>query len=439
MGSVARFAANCGLAATSAGVRPASGTPHPPMTSARGKADAERLVVETVQRHAAALLRVARRYSICSDDAQDAYQRALEIFVRRADSLEADTVVPWLRTVVKHEALAVRAARHRLVGPVEADMDGHEAVHVPSPDERAASFERLTRSAEALQRLKPQELRALVLKAQGHSYREICELTGWTYTKVNRCLTEGRRSFLDRYAGIESGDECRRWAPVISAIADGEASADDLIAIRPHLRNCPGCRAAVRDLRATQPALGALVPATAAASAAGSAPGLLARLQEALVGMPDRLALSAHKWQAGVEAASTGKLAAVAASATAVAGGGIAAVDGSAPANRPAARPAAPPPAARASAPAHVARVPRRHDRLPASRDSIAAPPAPAAARAPRSAATPARRSGDFDFEGGGEPSATSGTDFDAAAEPASAAGSASGAAATAGSPEFGP
>jgi hypothetical protein len=34
---------------------------------------------------------------------------------------------------------------------------------------------------------------------QGHSYQEICELTGWTYTKVNRCLTEGRKRFFDRY------------------------------------------------------------------------------------------------------------------------------------------------------------------------------------------------------------------------------------------------
>jgi hypothetical protein len=36
-------------------------------------------------------------------------------------------------------------------------------------------------------------------------------------TKVNRSLAERRRSFLERYAGIESGDECRRLAPALSA------------------------------------------------------------------------------------------------------------------------------------------------------------------------------------------------------------------------------
>ena len=33
---------------------------------------------------------------------------------------------------------------------------------------------------------------ALILQAQGYSYAEIQQLCGWTYTKVNRCLAEGR-------------------------------------------------------------------------------------------------------------------------------------------------------------------------------------------------------------------------------------------------------
>jgi hypothetical protein len=33
----------------------------------------------------------------------------------------------------------------------------------------------------------PQEVRALWLKSMGNSYQEICEATGWSYTKQNRC------------------------------------------------------------------------------------------------------------------------------------------------------------------------------------------------------------------------------------------------------------
>src|SRR5438105_8862211 len=91
------------------------------------RAQGDELVLATIRAQAASLLRTARRYPLCADDAQDAYQRALEIFVKRADSLDRENAAPWLRTVIKHEALAVRAARTSLVGPADVDLDQHEA------------------------------------------------------------------------------------------------------------------------------------------------------------------------------------------------------------------------------------------------------------------------------------------------------------------------
>src|SRR3954454_9839103 len=221
---------------------------------------ARELVLEVVAHQADSLLRTARRHSLCADDAQDAYQRTMEIFVRRAATLDPERAYRWVHTVCKHEAMAVRAQRQQLVSSDEPDLDREEARHLPSPEERLASFERLRRSAEALQRLKPQELRALWLRAEGFSYAEICAQTGWTHTKVNRCITEGRRAFLRRYARIEGGDECAHWLPLLSAIVDGEASPEQLLEIRPHLRNCTACRATVRELHATAAPLAALFP-----------------------------------------------------------------------------------------------------------------------------------------------------------------------------------
>ncbi|MDX6697099.1 MAG: hypothetical protein QOE65_496 [Solirubrobacteraceae bacterium] len=317
------------------------------------------LVLAVVGAHSASLLAVARRHSLCADDAQDAYQRALEIFLRRADTVDPPTAAAWLRTVVKHEAMAVRASRRRIVGPAEVDMDRAEARDVLPADERAAASERDERSAEALSRLKPHEVRALVLKARGYSYREIADITGWTYTKVNRCLTEGRRAFLDRFAEIETGRECDRWAATLSALADGEAQAGDLAAARPHLRHCAACRARLREFRAAPRAVAALAPApllaAAAGGPAGDGPGLVARLHDApandgpsvfgrihdalVAGWSERVVLSAHRAHAALETASAAKLAAVAASATALAGGGAAAL--TEVADPPAARPAA--------------------------------------------------------------------------------------------------
>jgi RNA polymerase sigma factor (sigma-70 family) len=292
---------------------------------------AEQLILRTVAAHAESLLRTARMHSMCIDDAQDAYQRALEIFMTHADRLDAERAAGWLHVVVKHEAQAICRSRKRLVSSSDVDFDTHESHRGPTPDEQLLSFDLVSRSAEALQRLKPQELRALWLKAQGHSYNDIGAITGWSYTKVNRCLTEGRRSFLKRYAGIESGAECQRWMPVISAMVDGEATPQQILELRPHLRNCPGCRATLAALRDSSAPLSAVLPIALVATVTGGSEhisNLFVRAYEATVGgIHERAVHAVSKAQAAIEAAAAGKVAAVAASAAAVAGGGYATVE----------------------------------------------------------------------------------------------------------------
>jgi RNA polymerase sigma factor (sigma-70 family) len=208
-------------------------------------------VAGIVARHGELLKRVARSYSLCADDAQDAVQRALEIYMRRVSSLDPATELAWLKVVVKHEALAVRRGRASVAGE-DLDLDALPAVAQRSVEERLESAERVERSAEVMRRLKRDEARALMLKAEGLSYVEIGERLGWTYTKVNRCITEGRKRFLRLYEELETGAECERLAPVLASLAAGEASAEELLDIRPHLRNCAGCRATVRALHASR-------------------------------------------------------------------------------------------------------------------------------------------------------------------------------------------
>jgi hypothetical protein len=69
----------------------------------RMETDPHDLVVRTIREHASALLRTARRHSLCADDAHDAYQRALEIFLRRASTLEPDTAVRWLLSALTRQ------------------------------------------------------------------------------------------------------------------------------------------------------------------------------------------------------------------------------------------------------------------------------------------------------------------------------------------------
>src|SRR4051794_8811419 len=195
-------------------------------------------IVDDARRERPALVKLARRHSLCAADAEDAVQRALEIMLRRVERIDATTGLSWLRTVVKHEAMAVRSARLRLVGATEVDMDAREAVDLPGPGERAAAREGAHRSLAALATLKPAEPRALVLQAAGRSYAEIGTETGWTRTKVNRALTEGRAAFHTRLEALDDGAACEAIVPKLPALARGRAAADEVIALRAHLRAC---------------------------------------------------------------------------------------------------------------------------------------------------------------------------------------------------------
>ena len=145
------------------------------------RAEVERVALDVLGRRGGEILATARRHAATPEDAEDAYQRGVEILLGKAPTTVEDELVPWLKTVVKHEAWALRRQRER-AAPLTDDGrlrdDGHD--HGAAPDEQAQRFERLRLGAEALARLKPQEIRCLRLRAEGYSYREICELTNWT-------------------------------------------------------------------------------------------------------------------------------------------------------------------------------------------------------------------------------------------------------------------
>lgn len=283
--------------------------------------DAERLVLDVLAEHADSLLRLARSESICLDDAHDAYQRALEIFLRHAGRIDRLGANAWLRSVVRNEARAVRKSRlAALGGGSEALEAASPAAPVDTPEERLVSTDRASRAAEALKSLKADQLRAIWLRALGLSYEEICSETGWSRTKVNRCLSEGRTALFDRYAGIESGAECDRWRPVLSAIVDGEAASADLLAVRRHLRNCGACRATLKELSDSDAAFRIVLPVGALALATRAA-SLVERVLPGAAGADAVLAAGGIGSAATAITKTVAVLAVTAASVTVAAGG----------------------------------------------------------------------------------------------------------------------
>lgn len=246
----------------------------------------KRAAIELVTREGAELRQTARRYSLCEDDAEDAYQRALEILLVKAPSDRPRELIPWTKTVVKHEALAIRRNRERLLGLGEdgtEDTIAQIAAPGAGPDERLERDEQVARSREALYTLKPAELRSLTLLAAGYSYAEIGEITGFSRTKVNRSLAEGRERFRSMLSRSENGSRCAELGPLLSTYCDGEASAEGEATIREHLRACAACRATMRAYRATPAVVAALAPALPVSRS------LLERAQELFLGLQSRL------------------------------------------------------------------------------------------------------------------------------------------------------
>lgn len=77
---------------------------------------------------------------------------------------------------------------------------------------------------------------------------------------MNRCVAEGRERFRRFLVRREGGARCTELAPLLSAFADDEADAADVVTLRGHLRTCPHCRSTLRAYRAAPGAAAALLP-----------------------------------------------------------------------------------------------------------------------------------------------------------------------------------
>ncbi len=164
-----------------------------------------RLLCELLARSEHLLRQQARKHAELPEDVDDALQTAYLRFIER---YRGDwEPLAWLYTTVKREAWAFRrkVSRRRVVsldtpnGSAESEQPWIEglASGVPDPEEKALRSEEIDERRQMLAALKADQRRALGLFGAGLSYAEICEVTGWSHTKVNRCLAEGRAALRE--------------------------------------------------------------------------------------------------------------------------------------------------------------------------------------------------------------------------------------------------
>lgn len=240
--------------------------------SSSGSSDAHvhprsRLVERFVVEHGTELMRLARAHAASAADADDAYQRTLEVMLTKApESAQGDGLMAWAATVARNETRMQHRRRKKLSDESFEQVSANWSDTPDGPEDRVVEAEWISQGREALQRLDADHTRLLLLRADGFGYDEICEMTGFSYAKVNRLLCDARKSFNQRVARLESGAECRRIEGILSMIADGEAREPARRDAELHLENCPSCQATLRAFSIAPARVAALFPVGAVAA-----------------------------------------------------------------------------------------------------------------------------------------------------------------------------
>ncbi|MFN8120808.1 MAG: sigma-70 family RNA polymerase sigma factor [Thermoleophilia bacterium] len=235
--------------------------------------DRRRAVCEAMAA-APGLIRYATRFTRSLADAEDAYQRAMEIALTRAPTAEPARFMAWLRVVLRNEALAVSGVRRR-----EGPMPGADAADTAElvPDDRqpaevrAQWRERYLIVQDALGRLTEAQRMCVLLQASGASYEAIERFTGFSRRKVERSVLEGRAALTRLELAIGEGEGCAALADAIDRVAAGIADGGERRRVRRHLRHCRTCRATLRDRHERDDRLAALVPVALVLGAGGHA------------------------------------------------------------------------------------------------------------------------------------------------------------------------
>jgi RNA polymerase sigma factor (sigma-70 family) len=184
--------------------------PSPPSTNDQHQQQSQnqirnRILEALLAEHSGTLKRQAIRHSKRPEGAEDALQDACVQFLSHFEGTTLEHALPWMLLTTKRCAWATaqvekRTPAERLAPTDCADREEQRWTVRDERPETAAFAERRLEHAETVRRLealKPDQRTALILFGLGCSYGEIGALRGWTYTKVNRSISEGRAALRE--------------------------------------------------------------------------------------------------------------------------------------------------------------------------------------------------------------------------------------------------
>lgn len=168
----------------------------------RRTAKVRELAATLYAEHYRRLYRIARKHGGRGVDPDEAVQEAFALFLAAFDPDGDAPPLASLTLTLERFCWAARD-RHRLAGRIGATPDGLAGPDEPwwrewrlavEAEDVAERVDCVRETRERMGQLKPAERRTLSMIGLGYSYKEIGEITGWSYTKINRCASEGRAS-----------------------------------------------------------------------------------------------------------------------------------------------------------------------------------------------------------------------------------------------------
>lgn len=223
------------------------------------------------------LIRFAARFTYSIEDAEDAYQRAMEIALTHAPVTEPTAFTSWLHTVIRREAQQIVEVRMR-EAPVQVS-ELEEALAAEEgpiqPDAVLEWRERYHAVQDAILGLPDRERVCLMMQSAGMSHEEIQEFTGYSDRQVRRAIEEGRSRLNGWEVRLRSGKACEPMPDLIDRSLDDSATGRERRALSRHMRHCSACRSTYRHRRERQLLLGSFVPLgllTVTGTAVASAP-----------------------------------------------------------------------------------------------------------------------------------------------------------------------
>ncbi len=132
---------------------------------------------------------------------EDACSIAWAQFLRHQP--DRPTCRAWLMTTATREAWSLDRRRRRTKSLSSTAEDGWIAVEPMDPRDQIELHDELDAAVQVLEQLPPRLRRIAFLRATGHRYTEISEITGDSRTRVNRLVQRANDSLRDALQELE--------------------------------------------------------------------------------------------------------------------------------------------------------------------------------------------------------------------------------------------